>query len=582
MIEKYYEEELRYLYESGKEFARAHPDRAQFLNIDAVGDRDPYVERLFEGFAFLAARIREKLDDSFPELTEGLLDILWPQLLQEIPSLAIVELRPRKGMLSETRSLPRGTEILSSPAGPESVICRFTTTQDTKLHPLSLVTVEKSSDTRGRGSLLFRFEIDQAVQWRKLSLSPLRMFLYAELPTALMLHEFLVGHAQAVRLSINNGMFARDLDPADVIRPAGLASEESLLPADSRSFRGYSLLREYFVYPEKFLFVDLRGFEQAGPEIQDVKTVDFSVTFDRDFPPDKPFRADAFKLYCTPVANIFRKETEPVLYTGLQPEYPVLADVSYPRSVQAHTVLSVTGIDRETGRQTVYEPFHSFSVIGKKKVRSYAAHYRRSVDGRRQVAVSIGGDQLTGGDIREESLSIEAFCTNGTIPRDDLREGSISKPGPGFPEWLSASNITRPTLPCPPPEQDEFQWMFLSHLSSNYSTLASADTLKTILRLYDWSQAEGKARRINAISQVTQIPVESTRGGSVLRGIEFTVHLQESEFKDTGDLHLFGEILKEFLAQYVSINSFIELVLLLQPSGVVRRFSSLKGTQWPL
>ena len=86
MIEKYYEEELRYLYDSGKEFARAHPDRAQFLNIDAVGDRDPYVERLFEGFAFLAGRIREKLDDSFPELTEGLINLLWPHFSHVIPS----------------------------------------------------------------------------------------------------------------------------------------------------------------------------------------------------------------------------------------------------------------------------------------------------------------------------------------------------------------------------------------------------------------------------------------------------------------------------------------------------------------
>ncbi len=88
MIEKLYEEELRYLYESGREFSKAHPDRAQFLNIDSVGDRDPYVERLFEGFAFLTARIREKLDDSFPQLTEGIINLLWPQLLLEIPATA--------------------------------------------------------------------------------------------------------------------------------------------------------------------------------------------------------------------------------------------------------------------------------------------------------------------------------------------------------------------------------------------------------------------------------------------------------------------------------------------------------------
>ena len=96
MIEKYYEEELRYLYESGREFANAHPDRAQFLNIDSVGDRDPYVERLFEGFAFLAARIREKIDDSFPQLTEGIINLLWPQLLQELPSTAIIQLSPHR------------------------------------------------------------------------------------------------------------------------------------------------------------------------------------------------------------------------------------------------------------------------------------------------------------------------------------------------------------------------------------------------------------------------------------------------------------------------------------------------------
>ena len=125
MIEKYYEEELRYLYESGREFANAHPDRAQFLNIDSVGDRDPYVERLFEGFAFLAARIREKIDDSFPQLTEGIINLLWPQLLQELPATAIVQLSPRTGLLQETKTLPRGSEVLSNPVGPDSIACRF-------------------------------------------------------------------------------------------------------------------------------------------------------------------------------------------------------------------------------------------------------------------------------------------------------------------------------------------------------------------------------------------------------------------------------------------------------------------------
>ena len=75
-IETYYDEEMWYLNEAGKEFERAHPERARFLNITQLDDRDPYVERLFEGFAFLAGRIREKLDDELPELTESLIGLL--------------------------------------------------------------------------------------------------------------------------------------------------------------------------------------------------------------------------------------------------------------------------------------------------------------------------------------------------------------------------------------------------------------------------------------------------------------------------------------------------------------------------
>ena len=169
MIEKYYEEELRYLFESGREFAKAHPDRAQFLNIDSVGDRDPYVERLFEGFAFLAARIREKLDDSFPQLTEGIINLLWPQLLQELPSTAIVQFSPRTGLLQETKTLPRGSEVLSNPVGPDSVVCRFITTQAVDLCPVSLTGIEKETDTRGNDILSFHFQLETGASWSSCS-----------------------------------------------------------------------------------------------------------------------------------------------------------------------------------------------------------------------------------------------------------------------------------------------------------------------------------------------------------------------------------------------------------------------------
>ena len=177
-------------------------------------------------------------------------------------------------------------------------------------------------------------------------------------------------------------------------------------------------------------------------------------------------------------------------------------------------------------------------------------------------------------------MSIEAWCTNSTIPREEIREGQINKGGRDFPDYVMISNITRPTLPCYPPEESESLWIFLSHLSSTFMTLGNADSLKAFLRLYNWSHEEGKNRRIEGISDVHIDPAEQVIGGQALRGLRMTVTVLSSHFDGAGDLHLFGEALKEFLAQYVSINSFAELALVQKPSGHKMIWNSIEGRRW--
>lgn len=91
---KYFQDELTYLRESGSEFAKYHPKLTHFLS---EGTFDPDVERLLEGFAFLTGRIREKIDDELPELTQSLMTLLWPHYMRSIPSLCISELKPHTG-----------------------------------------------------------------------------------------------------------------------------------------------------------------------------------------------------------------------------------------------------------------------------------------------------------------------------------------------------------------------------------------------------------------------------------------------------------------------------------------------------
>lgn len=151
---RYYEAEMRYLREAGKEFARAHPDRAAMLNLDKPGARDPYVERLFEGFAFLMGRLREKLDDDLPELTEGLVSLLWPHYMRTIPSLAIVEFSPDWRSLRQAEMLAEGFSVLSRPVGPHNTACQYRTTRDVSLQPLQLAEARLHTETDGRSDLL--------------------------------------------------------------------------------------------------------------------------------------------------------------------------------------------------------------------------------------------------------------------------------------------------------------------------------------------------------------------------------------------------------------------------------------------
>ena len=51
---QYYNRELAYLRELGGEFAKQFPKIAGRLGLESFECSDPYVERLLEGFAFLA------------------------------------------------------------------------------------------------------------------------------------------------------------------------------------------------------------------------------------------------------------------------------------------------------------------------------------------------------------------------------------------------------------------------------------------------------------------------------------------------------------------------------------------------
>ena len=135
---EYYENELSFLRQMGAEFAEKHPKIAARLQLDATRCDDPHVERLIEAFAFLAARVHLKIDDEFPQISEGLLSVLYPHFLRPVPSMSVVEfsLDPEQGKLTTGLNIPRGTVLYSRPV--EGVPCKFRTCYDVTLWPFEV------------------------------------------------------------------------------------------------------------------------------------------------------------------------------------------------------------------------------------------------------------------------------------------------------------------------------------------------------------------------------------------------------------------------------------------------------------
>ncbi|HIC7207775.1 type VI secretion system baseplate subunit TssF [Burkholderia stabilis] len=589
-ILRYYEAEMRYLRESGKEFAKAHPDRARLLNLDRVGDRDPYVERLFEGFAFLTGRLRQKLDDELPELTEGLVSLLWPHYLRMIPSLSIVELMPFAEKLQKTEVVPAGAPVRSAPipvpslggvegSAPRTLQCLYRTTQPVALQPVAITHAAPAVRHDGRSVIRIGLALEGSALRSETDLSRLRLHLNADLPTAFAMHLALTRQVDAIHWRIPE---IRDGEPVPLagvtIEPAGFSTEERLWPKADAAFSGYQLLLEYFTFREKFLFVDLCGLDVTKlPESATRFELEFVLK--HAYPSDQRFSAENVRLFCTPVINLFELDAEPIEIDHHETEYRVVPAGHQGEHVETYSVDAIATFDHDTAERYEYVPFATFRHRGgmlrhEAPERYFHTRVRPGVSGLHETWVILGGHAWETMDtLPEESLSLRVTGTNGMLPRKGLREASLNEIAVSTQSVAGVRNLVSPTMPLYPPTEDRFQWRVLSHLAPNFLSMMNAEVLRGALALYDWTSDELNRRRLAGILHVSQELIEEVSGGAVERGVLIEITLDSHAFSGEGDVMLFGELLHRFFEAYAEINLFTKLAIVSLPSQL--------RTEWP-
>ena len=605
----YYERELGYLRRLGAEYARRYPKVAGRLQLEPTKCEDPHVERLLEGFAFLAARIHLKLDDDLPEVAESMLALLAPSLVRPVPSLSVAEFvaDAECGVPPAGFHVPRGAPLHTRPVG--KVHCAFQTAYDVRLWPLAVhdarwVAPEALEPPvragEALGALRLQLRTLGAVPLADVGVDALRCYLHADGGLAATLYELLCNACTAVFVRplaalpgatgpVSGGVGApiRVELPPGAIRPVGFGDDERLLPGGPVALAPHALLQEYFVLPEKYRFVDLavggamregaRRATAAGWAPVGVEIVCLVGAFDR---PERRIAlstgvtTDTVRLGCTPVANLFTVDAEPILLTHRRAEYPLVADARRRLTTEVYAVDLVRGVPLGGGEPMRFEPLYGLGhapADGAAPVYWVARRQRAPERGAGATDVSLAFVDRDARTVHPsyDAVTARVTCFNGDLPaRLPIGEarGDFHSPGGGPVARIAA--LVRPTEPVHPPLGGTLLWRLVSQLSLNHLSLTDGpEALRELLRLQNLGGSPDAERQIQGVLDVrsapahARVPVHGAHGVAglvIARGRRVDVELDEDHFAGDGAF-LFASVLERFLALHASLNSFTQL-----------------------
>ena len=596
----YYNRELDALRSLAAEFAEAYPKIAGRLRLSRDGVDDPHVARLFEGVAFLGARVQQRLDDEFPELTDALLSTLYPHYLAPVPSVAIARLAADPSLPGPAH-LPAGIEIETEPVGRET--CRFRTANPVTLWPVTIDAVRLSptplpapvnSAARQAASCL-RIGLacaDPQGDLGALGLDRVRLFLRGEQAPALL--ELMAAHTISVALADGAADARPTILPPGVVQPAGFAPEEALLPWSARSFSGFRLLVEYFAAREKFLFVDLVGLD-ARTLVTGGRRLDVFLYLDRSIPElERTVGVESLALGCVPIVNLFRQRCEPIPLEATDIEARIVADARRPNAVEIWSVERVREA-RPGGGFRPWAPFHRLAADGgdpaEGEATCFYATARRPSGGRMRGTELFLLPKLSAEAARDADgvLAIDALCCNRDLPASLPFGGG--RPAlrlvEGAAEVTGITCVTAPTPTLRLPLRERGFWRLISHLSLGHLSVVGGEegarSLREVLRLYDGRDSAESRSAIASLLAATSRPgtarVPGGRAGGFCRGLDVTLTFDEESW-GTGGLYVLASVLERFLALHATVNSFVRTTATLRGRpGTVARFPPRAGHQ---
>ena len=616
---RYYNQELRYLREMGGEFAQEFPKIAGRLGMEGMEVTDPYVERLIEGCAFLAARVQLKQDAEYPQLAQRLLDMIAPNLVAPVPSMLVARLRPGKDPnLVNGFRLPRGSALIGPQTALSRTRCEFRTAQDVVLTPVRVTGVEyflnaadlplSTLPERPRSGVRIRLELPAGVNFAQLKVASLRFFLGGLPDVALRLHELLCG----APLGVLAGPPGRGVEAgrlfvdAGHVRAVGYDDADAMLPVTLRGLAGTRLVQEYFAFPQRFLFVDIGGLAAAFAKTTGNK-FEIAVLFDRYVSAlEGAVEVDNFQLHCVPAINLFERRADRLHLDDGATAYHLVPDRTAGLDYEVFDVASVRGL-RDDSEEQVFLPLFAvpqsepggrdpafWSAVREPRI----ASEKRKRDGPRSgyVGTEVFLSLVDARDVPHRSslrqLAVTMRCTNRDLPL-------FMPTGPTGTELTLANSapvegigiVAGPSRPQSAMREGPVAWRLLGLLSLNYLSLLESSpedgalALREILSVFAGGADVGLKRQIEGVRSIGVKPVVRRHpvAGPIAfaRGLEVHLTVDDMSFEG-GSAALLGSVLHQYFTRHVSMNSFVQTALSSLTRGDIVTWAPRLGARAPL
>lgn len=568
----YYHNEMSFLRHMGRAFCKKYPKIAHRLNFSTGETSDPHLERLLESFAFLTSYLQQDIDGQLPRLSGALLSILYPHLTAPIPPMSIAQFKPSSAKpMTASYTVPRHFPLYTGTLSNE--MCYFRTGYDTEIWPIQIENIElihsETVDfTLSPHAYMLKISLKALkTPFSKLDIKSLRFFINGTSMEQIILYQLLLQEKVPVALQSKKGGAPKIL-PDDSIHPVGFNLDENLVPCPSNAHPAYGLLQEYFAFPQKFMFFDLKNldFSQAEEEaFLYIPIIDEVAAQTITFPSYR------LLLGCTPIVNLFHRTSEPIHFDHKKIEYRMVPDYRREMTTQIHSIDKVFLSSLNNSEVHQIEPYFSYTheASNQKQTVFWSARRRDTIN------TDIPGTDLW--------LSFVNWDLTPEVPAANVAYASILCTNRALASLITSDTLLKTNDPIPaesivclypptktlyPSHEGQTQWQLISSLSTNYLSLSSGKesvaVLKEILRLFNMSD-ESRDIAPDCIVNLETKPIVRRMGSEAWRGFakgtEIILSVDE-EYQNGGiNIFLFSQVLNHFFGLYAQINSFTQLTL---------------------